>query len=157
MIRLHAMELNRLLFTASRVCLLIAIATFVTCLVEGQQREQREMAVRSLIKEFADARNAHDGNRVAALYSEGGIWMQHDAVAIVSSREELARMWGGLPGHVERTITSIDFPGQNIAVVKVRTDYAPPTGPGHSEVFIVTNERRGSEVDWKIRIHQTLN
>jgi hypothetical protein len=42
---------------------------------QDQAKQLREEPVWALIKAFADARNAHDGQAVAAVYSEDGEWI----------------------------------------------------------------------------------
>jgi uncharacterized protein (TIGR02246 family) len=111
-----------------------------------------EAAVRALIKTFADARNAHDGPAVAALYSDDGEWLgPKGSPRIVVGRPALAKMWSAVPGQVERTIQSIDFPGNNIAIVRVATQY-PDIGR-HNETFVIIKER----LKWEIRVHQTVD
>jgi len=58
-------------------------------------------------------------------------------------------MWDGVPGHVERTIQSLDFPSGNIAVVLVTAQFAEPVVRRH-ETFIAVKES-GS---WYIRVHR---
>ncbi len=123
---------------------------------QAQTKATMEDAVRTVIKAFADARNSHDGQAAASQYSEDGEWIQNHATAVIRGGEDLAKLWGSLPGHVDRTISSIEFPGPNIAVVRVATQYGPPQGL-HSEVFILVNDDYRDPSNWKIRIHQTLD
>ena len=117
----------------------------------GQSASDDEESVRTLIKTFADARNAHDGHAVAALYSEEGEWISANGY-FVHGRPALVGLWNGVTGQVQRTIQSIDFAGPNIAVVRVGTQYAEPIGR-HSETFILIKVR-GS---WSIRLHQSVD
>jgi ketosteroid isomerase-like protein len=110
--------------------------------------------VRRFIKAFADARNLHDGPAVAALYSENGEWLQNHGTEVVRGREALSRLWGGVTRTVERTVSSIEFPGPNIAIVRVATKYEPPTGL-HSEVFVLVLDP--TKTNWEIHVHQTLD
>lgn len=130
---------------------------------QDQAQQLREEPVRALIKAFADARNAHDGQAVAALYSEDGEWITDPfpVAHSISGRHGLAIQWGAVTGKVDRTISSIDFPGPNIAVVRVATQYEAPRSR-HSEVFILVNEgvKHPPSPDagtWKIRVHQTID
>ena len=125
----------------------------------AQTQADREAAVRALIKTFADARNAHDGNSVAALYTEDAEWIQNDELTRVRGRANLARLWNGVTGHVDRTISAIEFPGPDIATVRVSCQYQPDTGTTglHSEVFVLVNENSATSPNWRISVHQTLN
>ena len=108
-------------------------------------------SLRTLVKTFANARNAHDGQAAAALYSEDGEWIGAHG-ALVRGRIELARMWSGVTGQVQRTIQSIDFAGPNIAVVRVLTQYEEPIGL-HHETFIFVKDSG----TWNIRVHQSVD
>jgi hypothetical protein len=101
-------------------------------------------AIRTLIRDFADARNAHDGNAAAQLYSENGEYGR----GAVRGREALAALWGGLNGQVKRTIQSISFPGRNVASVSVAAMYNSDV---FDEVFMVAKEADGV---WRIRLHE---
>src|SRR5579883_2613654 len=59
-----------------------------------------ETAVRTLIRRFAEARNAHDGSAVAALYSEDGEFLDAAGEVAIHSRQNLAAIWSNLPGQV---------------------------------------------------------
>ena len=123
---------------------------------QAQLPNVEEQSIRALIKTFADARNAHDGEAVAALYSEDGQWIAADGVKIVRGRAALAALWASVPGQVQRTIQSVDFPSNNIAVVRVVTQYEEPIGR-HGETFIVVKEYGKDLGQWKIRVHQTVH
>jgi uncharacterized protein (TIGR02246 family) len=110
-----------------------------------------ELRVRALIKTFDDARNRHDGIAVAALYSEDGEWISNRGNA-VHGWQALATMWGGLSGQVEPTIQSVDFPGGDIALVRLTLQYSEPTGQ-HHEIFILLNEQG----KWNVRVHQAVD
>jgi hypothetical protein len=121
-------------------------------LAQSPSVPSREDSVRGLIRAFAEARNAHDGAAAVALYAEDGEWVSADGWAL-HSRPEISKMWTNAVGHVDRTILSMDFPGPNMAVVRVETNYGSPIGL-HSEVFIlIHNPRQG----WRIHVHQTLD
>jgi uncharacterized protein (TIGR02246 family) len=109
-----------------------------------------EAAVRTLMTTFANARNAHDGAAMAALYSGDGELRGPTGSRIVG-RPALAEMWSGVKGQVERTIQSVDFPGTDIAIVHVAAKYSD-TARG-SEVFIVVKE----QLKWNIWVQQPLN
>lgn len=117
----------------------------------AQSSPADEESIRTLIKTFADARNAHDGQAAAALYSEDGEWIGAHG-ASVRGRPELARMWSGVTGQVQRTIQSIDLAGPNIAVVRVLTQYVDPIGL-HYETFIFVKDSG----TWNIRVHQSVD
>lgn len=108
--------------------------------------------VRDLIRKFSQARNAHDGPAAAALYSEDGEWLPPGGYGAVRGREALAKIWSTVAGQVERTIQSIEFPANNIAVVRVVTKFPDPVGHRH-ETFIVVKDGNGA---WLIRVHQSL-
>jgi hypothetical protein len=73
-------------------------------------------------------------------------------LGIVKGRVALADMWSKVEGQVERTVKSVEFPGGEIAVVRVATQYAEPIGL-HSEIFVFVRESG----KWRIRVHQTLD
>src|ERR1700733_1218780 len=122
------------------------------CAVMGVAQPPDEVSLRTLIQSFADARNAHDGRTVAAIYSEDGEWMSANGKGIVRGRADLAKMWSGVTGQVQRTIQSIEFVGPNLAVVRVATQYAEPTGR-HNETFLFVKESG----EWRIRVHQSVD
>ena len=136
-----------------RLLLIALSAAILTRLCTGQTPPTDEDRIRSLIVEFANARNAHDGQAVAAKYSEDGEWIGSGGLTSVKGRAALADMWGKIEGQVQRTVESIQFAGSNIATVRVATLYADPIGLRH-EVFIVVKEPWTTQ--WDIRIHQTL-
>jgi uncharacterized protein (TIGR02246 family) len=132
------------------------LLTLTVFAAQAQTQTAKEDRVRRLITAFAEARNGNDGNAVAAFYSEDGEWIQNHATATVHGRVALAQFWSQAQraqAHVDRAILSIEFPGTNIAIVRVSTQYGPPVGL-HSEVFVLVDE---SALIWKIRIHQTLD
>ncbi len=139
--------------------LIVALLAFTVLAGHAQTPANREDAIRAFIKTFGDARNAHDGNSVAALYTEDGEWIQNDELTRVRGRANLAKLWNGITGHVDRTINAIEFPGPDIATVRVSCQYHPDTGITglHSEVFVLVNESVTKSPNWRIFVHQTLN
>jgi uncharacterized protein (TIGR02246 family) len=117
----------------------------------AQALHSDEESIRTLVKTFAYARNEHNGEAVAALYSEDGEWISAKGYA-VRGRPELIRLWNGVTGHVDRAIESIDFAGGNIALVRVATQYPEPIGRRH-ETFVLVKERG----TWSIRVHQSVD
>ncbi len=117
----------------------------------AQSSPADEESIRMLVKTFANARNAHDGPAAAALYSQDGEWIGARG-ASVRGRIELARMWSGVTGQVQRAIQSIDFAGPNIAVVRVLTQYEQPISL-HHETFIFVKDTG----TWNIRVHQSVD
>jgi uncharacterized protein (TIGR02246 family) len=129
-------------------------------LAVGAAAASDEADIRALIKTFADARNSHDGKAVAALYTDDGEWIGTGGGNRHRGRAALASLWQDLPGHVIRTVQSIDALSESLAVVRVETDYGPPLGV-HHEVFVLVKEYTPPPVGtvprtaWKIRVHQT--
>jgi uncharacterized protein (TIGR02246 family) len=119
--------------------------------IESRWSSADEKNVRALITQFAERRNEHNGASVAALYSEDGEWIGLNESSVVRGRQALQILWNGIDGQVQRTIESVTFPGDNIAVVAVTTQYGPPIGR-HHETFVVVKENGA----WFIRVHQTL-
>jgi uncharacterized protein (TIGR02246 family) len=114
--------------------------------------DPEEAAVRALITRFADLRNSHDGNAAAALYTDDGEWLGPPGTrSSMKGQPALAKLWGGVPGRVERTVEAVDFPTTNTAIVHVATQYAEPGR--HNETFVVVKEH----LNWKIWIHQAIN
>lgn len=109
--------------------------------------------VRSLIQKFANFRNAHDGSAAAALYAEDGQWIGINGGTFVRGRAALAALWGAVPGHVERTVDSVEFPASNIATIHVTVDYTEPAIGRHHEVFIAVKDND----QWHIQTHQTVD
>lgn len=106
----------------------------------AQKEATREDAVRAFIKTFAEARNSHDGESVAALYGYGGEWIRvGSSIRVVRGTADLAKLWSGVTGHVDRMVSSIEFPAPNIAVVRVSGQYYPDTGITgfHPEVLVL--------------------
>jgi uncharacterized protein (TIGR02246 family) len=133
--------------------ILFAAAILATLASMGQSQAPlgSEESIRTVIRTFADARNSHDGQTVANLYSEDGEWIASNGRTI-RGRPGLADLWGSLEGKVQRTVESIDFAGPNIAVARVVTQYLEPIGR-HHETFIFVKETGA----WKIRVHQSVD
>ncbi len=130
----------------------LAIAVAWAAFGYGQVARSDKAPLRNIIATFADARNAHKGPAVAALYSEDGKWLASTGGLAVRGRTALATLWGGLDGQVRRIVHSIDFAGPDIAIARVDTQYAEPIGLHHeSSVFV----REGGR--WLIRVHQTVD
>jgi uncharacterized protein (TIGR02246 family) len=110
-----------------------------------------EESIRRLVRGFADARNSHDGQTVANLYSEDGEWIA-DNGRVVQGRPALAALWGGLTGQVQRTIESINLAGSNIALVRVVTQYSDRP-ESHHESFVFVKDGAA----WSIRVHQSVD
>jgi uncharacterized protein (TIGR02246 family) len=133
--------------------LVLSAALVTMCVAQSQDKAVGdEASLRTLIKTFADARNAHDGQAVAALYSEDGEWMSANGQGIVRGRADLARIWSGQTGLVQRTVQSSEFVGPNLAVVRVATEYAEPIGR-HNETFVFVKDSG----TWNIRVHQSID
>jgi uncharacterized protein (TIGR02246 family) len=135
-----------------RFCVMAATLAAIGRAQSAPKESLDEISIRALIQRFADARNAHDGDAVAAIYSEDGEWMASIETKPVKGRPALAALWGNLAGQVQRTIRSIEFPGNRIAVVRVATHYSQPPGD-HSETFILVKD----EGKWSIRVHQSID
>ena len=133
-----------------RLSAFFVAATLVGTL-PAQPPQTDEQSIRALITAFATARNLHDGEAAARLYSEDGEWISAKGYAAMG-RTELARIWGGVSGHVQRTVDSVDFPGPNISVVRVTTQYEEPIGR-HHEVFICVKD----DGTRRIRVHQSVD
>jgi uncharacterized protein (TIGR02246 family) len=141
----------------------LIVFLLITIVSGGQAQTQStgDDAIRSFIKTFADARNTHDGDSVAALYTEDGRWINagQPTLLVVRGRAELTKLWSGVIGHVDRSVAAIDFPGPNIRVVHVSCLYHPDTGitGSHREVFVLVNESSATSPNWRISLHQTLD
>jgi uncharacterized protein (TIGR02246 family) len=112
-----------------------------------------EQAIRNLIRTFADARNAGNGAAVAALYSEDGEWIPSNNGVRARGSAALTRLWTNLPGKVQRTVQSIDFPSDRIAVVRVATLYDDPAKGLHHEVLVLVRQ----DDQWRIKVHHTVD
>jgi len=140
--------------------LIVCLLAFIVSVGYAQTHANREDAVRAFIKTFAEARNAHNGDAVAALYGEDGEWIKTGtATRVVRGKADLAKLWSSITGHVDRTVSSIEFPAPNIAVVRVSSQYYPDTGVTgvHPEVFVLVNENSAITPNWRISLHQTLD
>ena len=109
-----------------------------------------DLGVRALIEQFARLRNTHDGAGVAALYAENGQWISMRGASL-HGREGLTQLWSQVPGMVKRTVEAVDFPGPNVAQVRVLMQDESTTQ--HHEFFILVKENR----NWAIQVHQTLD
>jgi uncharacterized protein (TIGR02246 family) len=113
--------------------------------------QAEERSIRAIVKTFADARNARDGQIAAGLYSPDGEWLSAVGESI-RGRAALAELWSTITAPIQRTIESIDFAGPNIAVVRVARQYPEPFALRHETfVFIRTG------ATWAIRVHQSLD
>src|ERR1700683_1663361 len=98
---------SRVVFSLFIAALFILAFGLPFGVAQDQAQQLREEPVRALIKAFADARNAHDGQAVAALYSEDGEGISAGfptPAQGVSGRAELSTMWGLVTAKVDRTI-----------------------------------------------------
>src|SRR5947207_394633 len=130
----------------------VILAAMLPAVGTTQTRQAEEESIRTLIKTFAEARNSHDGQTIAGMYSVDGEWISSAGYYSVRGRPALAKLWGNLPGQVQRTIESIDLAGSNIAVVRVVTQYWEPIGR-HHEIFVFVK----AGAAWEIRVHQTVD
>lgn len=118
-------------------------------IVDSVPKGEDDLSVRALIKAFADARNAHDGNAAAARYAEDGEYQGKRGTG-VKGRPAIANVWSNVPaGEVRRTVQSVDFPATNVAVVRVAGEFPEV----HHETFLAIREGGG----WLIRVHQLLD
>ena len=134
-------------------CLLFVLVFFVVQGYGQDQRGRQEAEVRAVIAKFADARNTHDLPALIALYADDAEAISQNG-GLRRGRSAILEMWTiqvKTVDHVDRTISQIDLPSPNIAVVHVSDQYPPPIGI-HEEVFIVVNEYE----NWKIHIHQVI-
>jgi hypothetical protein len=106
--------------------------------VGDERDETSEQSARLLVAKFADLRKVHDGDAVAALYTDDGAFCGRGG-AYVHGRPALAALWGGVEGNVRRTVESVELPEKNVAIVYVSSDYAHPNGR-HHEVFILARK-----------------
>ena len=72
----------------------MAIAASFTAMVSAQPARTDEQSLRGLITAFAQARNAHNGQAVAAIYAEDGEWVSAAGERTVRGRKELADNFG---------------------------------------------------------------
>ena len=131
---------------------LIAVFCAATLAVVGnaQVPQADKLSIAARVRTFADARNAHDGTTVAALYSVDGEYISTEGNS-VRGRAELAKLWSSVTGQVRRTVESVEFAGPNIALVRVNMLY-PDIGEHHETfVFVKAGAR------WEIRVHQTVD
>ena len=132
------------------------IAAVLTATGNGQSLRSDEESLRALIKNFADARNAKDGEAAAAVYSEDGAWIGMKGRPTVKGKAALAKLWGGVIGEVQRTPQSIDRISENIAIVRVEyvgMGAARGDGVVHHEAFIFVK----SGGKWNIQLHQLID
>jgi uncharacterized protein (TIGR02246 family) len=115
----------------------------------GAYTSREEQTVRALIRKFADARNARDGQAAAATYSEDGEYISIWPGRTLRGRTALAVLWGGIPGQASRTIKSVEFLSPNIAALRVDAEFS--TAPTLAETFLVVKD----EGEW-IRVHQAV-
>ena len=135
-------------------CLLFVIASCVTQGTGQDQQGRREAGVRALIAKFADARNTHDLQALVALYTDDAESIGPSGAVFARGRPALLEMWSRqvkTVDRVDRTISRMDMPGPNIAVVYVSGKYPPPLGV-HEEVFVLVSENE----NWKILINQQI-
>jgi uncharacterized protein (TIGR02246 family) len=110
-----------------------------------------EEAVRTLIHQFAIARNAHDGKAAAKTYVADGEYIFINGSSI-NGTAALENLWGNIEGQMIRTVKRVDFPTSRIAIVYVIADYSGATGESKlNETFVVAKDAVGQ---WKIHLHQ---
>lgn len=121
-------------------------------IVDSVPKADDNLKARTLIRAFADARNAHNGAAVAALYSDDGAYLGPDGVG-VHGRPALMETWTTVPaGEVQRTVQSVDFPSPNSAVVRVAVKFPDSFGL-HHETFLVIKD----DGAWSIHLHQFVD
>jgi ketosteroid isomerase-like protein len=112
-----------------------------------------EEAVRTLIHQFAMARNAHDGKTAAKTYDSGAEYIFINGASLKGTAA-LEKLWGNIEGQMIRTVTRVDFPTSRIAIARVTADYTGATGESSlDETFVVAKDAAGQ---WKIQIHQGM-
>lgn len=137
----------------TRLSCLLFLIVFCVAQGSGQGQQGREASVRAFIARFADARNTHDVPALSAMYGENAEWISENG-GFRRGRPALSEMWSRqvqAVDRVDRTVSQIDLPAANIAVVHVSGQYPPPMGV-HDEVFVLVKENES----WKIRIHQMV-
>lgn len=87
---------------------------------------------------------------MAAGFSEDGELLSANGSS-VAGEPALAKIWSGVSGRVERTIQYVDFPGTDIAIVHVATEYTDTVR--RNEIFVTVKEH----LKWNIWVQQTLN
>src|SRR6185369_11134910 len=141
--------------THAKASLLSFVCHCLLCVTQGTGQDQqgrREAGVRAVIAKFADLRNTNDLQALVGLYANDAESIGPTGALFARGRPALLEMWSRQVksvDHVDRTISKIDFPGPNIAVVHVSCQNPPPIGI-HEEVFIMVNENE----NWKILINQ---
>jgi ketosteroid isomerase-like protein len=110
---------------------------------------EAERPVRALIRDFADARNLHDGSAAAAAYaSEGEHWVGTDLIA--KGNQNLARDWGDAQGQASRTVQKVHLVSQSLAIAFGEARLVAPRGAlSIHEVFTLTLV----DGHWRILIH----
>jgi uncharacterized protein (TIGR02246 family) len=134
--------------------LLIAIGTLFIQPIPGncQIASSDDNAIRQLMAAFADARNAHQAEKLVEFYSDDAEWLSSAGIP-VKGRDALMTMWRAqiirVPENVQRTLQSIDIPSPNLALVRVETNY--PSLGRHSETFVLVK----ISLVWHIQIHES--
>ena len=109
-----------------------------------------EREVRNVVRQFADARNAHDGPAAAKVYAPTGEYVAGGGQS-VKGAEELAKLWGAVTGQANRVIRSVEMFPPNVAVALVDAHFTTPDGEQYiDETFVLARDK---DQGWKIQIH----
>jgi hypothetical protein len=76
---------------------IFAFFVFASCAIAQNPARADEQAVGDVVKQFADMRNAHDGNAAAATYLQDGEYIGVEGNR-VKGKEALAKLWSGVTG-----------------------------------------------------------
>lgn len=109
-----------------------------------------EERVRGVVRQFAEARNVHDGQSAAAMYLPDGEYIDNVGNR-TKGREALAKLWGGLDRTITRTITSVELITPDLAVVRVIAEF-PEFKTRLAETYLLIRD----DGKWGIRVHQAL-
>jgi uncharacterized protein (TIGR02246 family) len=131
-------------------CCAAVLCAFSYAQTAGQVSESasEEQAIRAVIEKFAAARNAHDGTAIAALYAEDGQELRVSGHS-VSGRDTLAKLWGNVTDHADRTIRRIELAAPNLAVATV--DVGIRETSVHLNEVLVFVKLGGA---WRIQLHE---
>ena len=126
------------------------VLTFAVSIGTGfaQTGTSEETAIRAVIQNFADSRNAHDGTAAAKLYTSDGRYIRADAIT-VKGTIPLRSYWSTQQGKADREIKSIEFVSSNIAVVRASVAFDFTLGTLTEAYVLVKNADK-----WEIQLHQ---
>jgi uncharacterized protein (TIGR02246 family) len=116
-------------------------------------RATDERAIRTLITDFAAARNSHHVGRLLNAYAEDAEFVPPNG-SVLKSRAAIEKIWAPVPiDYATRTIRSIRFTGPDAASVEIGVKFSGQSDPNSDfsdSLVVVRTAGR-----WRIKVHKS--